>query len=389
VRLLVVTNDFPPRIGGINDYVDRIFRRYPPGTATIFASKYAGWEAHDRTYPQEVVRIDTEMMLPLPWVRRRLHEEVRRVRPDVVLFGATWPLGHMGPAVRRKLGVPFGGFTHGLELTGALVPGMLRHIGASASLLTAVSKWARAKLEPAFGWRGRMGLLPSGIDTGAFHTGVTDEAVRERHALGDDPVVCCVSRLVERKGQDMLIQAMPAVLAAVPRARLLVVGHGPYEAALKRLAASTKGGDRVVFAGAVPYAELPSYFRAGDVFAMPCRSRRGGLDVEALGAVFLQGAAGGRPVIAGDSGGAPEAVRHGETGFVVDPESPPRIAEAIVTLLEDPARARSMGEAGARWVHAEWTWDVMAERLRGMLLGLVAGTRELPSSRSLNFRKDR
>jgi phosphatidylinositol alpha-1,6-mannosyltransferase len=156
----------------------------------------------------------------------------------------------------------------------------------------------------------------------------------------------------------------------VPSVRLLIVGSGPYDAALRALAQRTGVADRVVFTGAVPYAELPAYFRAGNVFAMPCRSRLGGLDIEALGAVFLQGAAVGRAVVAGASGGAPEAVRDGETGVVVDPTSPLAIADAIAPLLLDPVRADAMGRAGAAWVHHEWTWDAMTRRLQGLLATL-------------------
>jgi phosphatidylinositol alpha-1,6-mannosyltransferase len=367
VNVFVVTNDFPPRIGGINYYVDQLMRRLPLGTVTVFSSRYAGWEAFDATYPHEVIRLETEMMLPSPSVRRRLHDELRRRRPDLVLFGATWPLGHMGPAIRRSLGIPYAGFTHGLELTGSLVPGLLRHIGRHASLLTAASQWSRTKLEGPFGWRGRMPVLPSGIDTARFHPGVSDAAVRARHSLGDAPVIACVSRLVPRKGQDLLIRALPAIAREYPAVRLLVVGNGPYEPSLRALAASTGVADRVVFSGAVPYDELPAYFRAGDVFAMPCRVRWFGFDIEALGAVFLQGAAVGRPVIAGDTGGAPEAIQPGKTGFTVDPTRVEPVVEAILTLLGDPARAAAMGRAGADWVHSEWTWEVMVDRLRPML----------------------
>lgn len=371
MHVFVVTNDFPPRIGGINYYVDQMMRRFPPGTVTVFSSRYAGWEEFDRTYPHEVIRLDTEMMLPTPAVRRRLHAELRRLHPDIVVFGATWPLGHMGPGIRKKLGIPYLGFTHGLELTATLVPGLLRHIGRDASMLTAVSKWAQDALGPAFGWEGRMALLPSGIDTEAFRPDVSDAVVRERHALGSAPVVCCVSRLVARKGQDLLIRALPQVARSVPDVRLLIVGTGPYEPALRKLAAASGMADRIVFAGAAPYAELPAYFRAGDVFAMPCRLRWFGFDVEALGAVFLQGASVGRPVIAGDSGGAPEAVKHGETGLVVDPDRPEPLAEAIVSLLTDRARAEAMGRAGAEWVHAEWTWEAMAARLDTLLRDIL------------------
>ncbi len=372
-RVFIVTNDFPPRIGGINDYVHQLVRRLPAGTVTVFTSSYPGAAAFDRDYLHEVIRLPTEMMLPTPGVRRTLHGLLRDRRPDIVLFGALWPLGHMGPAIRDRHGIPYGGFAHGLELTGARVPGVLGHIGRSASLVTAVSDWARRKLEPAFGWEGRMPLLPSGIDTAHFHPRVSDAEVRGRQGLGDDPVVCCVSRLVARKGQDLLIRAWPMVTSAVPRARLLIVGHGPYDATLRRLAAASPVRDRITFAGAVPYAELPAYFRAGDVFAMPCRSRWFGLDIEALGAVFLQGAAVGRPVIAGDSGGAPEAVQHARTGLVVNPTSMEALTTAIVPLLAHPDTARRMGEAGAAWVHREWSWDAMAARLQQLVVDAMAG----------------
>jgi phosphatidylinositol alpha-1,6-mannosyltransferase len=267
VHVFVVTNDFPPRIGGINYYVDQMMRRFPPGSVTIFTSRYAGWEAFDRDYPHDVIRLDTEMMLQTPAVRRRVHNELGSRKPDVVAFGATWPLGHMGPAIRRKLGIPYIGFTHGLELSATLVPGLLRHIGRDAALLTAVSEWSRKALEKSFGWEGRMELLPSGIDTDQFRPDVSDAVVRERHALGSAPVVCCVSRLVARKGQDLLIRALPAVASSVPDVRLLIVGSGPYDATLRKLAADTGVADRVVFAGFAPYAGA-RLLRAGDVFAM-------------------------------------------------------------------------------------------------------------------------
>lgn len=374
MHVFVVTNDFPPRAGGINYYVDQLMRRLPAGwTVTIFSSTYPGAAEFDRQYPHEVIRLPTEMMLPTPGVRRELHTLLQARRPDLVLFGAIWPLGHMGPGIRQKLDIPYGGFSHGLELTAALVPGLLGPIGRQASLLTAASAWSRGKLDAAFGWRGRMAVLPSGIDVESFHPGLDDTSVRERHALGTAPVVCCVSRLVPRKGQDMLIKAMPAIARAIPEARLLIVGHGPYDAALRRLAERMGVADRVVFTGVVSYGDLPRYFRAGDVFAMPCRSRWFGLDIEALGAVFLQGSAVGRPIVVGNSGGAPETVKEGETGLVVDPTSVPAIGEACIRLLGDPSLARAMGAAGAAWVHADFTWDAMARRLTGLIEPAVNG----------------
>ncbi|MEW5917042.1 MAG: glycosyltransferase family 4 protein [Gemmatimonadota bacterium] len=368
MHVFVVTNDFPPRMGGINYLVDQVMRRFPAGEVTIFSSSYPGWEAFDATFPHEVIRLPTTMMLPTPGVRRRVHTELRARKPDVVLFGAIWPLGHMGPGIKRKLGIPYAGMSQGLELTAARVPLLLARIGREALFVTAGSQWTRRKLERAFQRVDDMPIMWSGIDTEIFRPDVSDAMVRQRHSLGEAPVVCCVSRLVPRKGQDMLIRAMPRLLRAVPDVRLLIVGMGPFEHGLRRLAARTGVSDRVVFTGGVPYDELPNYFRAGDVFAMPCRARWLGLDVEALGAVFLQAAAVGRPIVVGNSGGAPEAVKDGETGLLVDPESPDAIAQALIQLLTDPARAAAMGAAGATWVHRAWTWDVQATRLRDLLL---------------------
>lgn len=362
-----MTNDFPPRLGGINDFVDQIMRRFPAGDATIFSSTYPGAAKFDATYPHEVIRLDTTMMLPTPNVRRRLHAELRARKPDAVMFGAIWPLGHMGPGIRRTLGIPYAGFSHGLELTAALIPGLLGPIGRQALFVTACSTWTRQKLQRALGRVSDTPVVGSGVDVHFFSPDVSDRDVRRRHALGDAPVICCVSRLVARKGQDMLIRALPRVARAVPDVRLLIAGVGPHERALRRLAQATGVNNRVVFAGAVPYAELPAYFRAGDVFAMPCRARWFGFDVEALGAVFLQGSAVSRPIIVGNTGGAPETVRHGETGLLVDPDSPEAIGDAIIELLEDPVRAAHMGAAGARWMRERWTWDTQAARVRELL----------------------
>jgi phosphatidylinositol alpha-1,6-mannosyltransferase len=368
LHVFVVTNDFPPRLGGINYLVDQIMRRFPAGEVTIFSSTYPGASAFDATYPHEVIRLQTTMMLPTPGVRHRLHDELRARKPDAVLFGAIWPLGHMGPPIRRRLGIPYAGLSHGLELTAARVPGLLAEIGRQAMFVTAGSIWTRERLERAFRRVGDMPIIASGIDTDMFTPDVSDAAIRQRHALGDNPVICCVSRLVARKGQDMLIKALPTVARAVPNVRLLIVGIGPHEQALKSLAQQSRLSDRVVFAGAAKYAELPAYFRAGDVFAMPCRARWFGLDVEALGAVFLQAAAVGRPVIAGRSGGAPEAVQDGKTGLVVNPNSVDDIAQALIELLSDRSRAAAMGAAGASWMHTDWTWEVQANRLRQLFI---------------------
>jgi phosphatidylinositol alpha-1,6-mannosyltransferase len=180
-------------------------------------------------------------------------------------------------------------------------------------------------------------------------------------------VVVCISRLVPRKGQDMLIKAWPDIRRRADGAALVIVGGGPYAETLHRLAADSGAGSDIVFTGGVPNAELPGHYAMADVFAMPCRTRGGGLDVEGLGIVFLEASATGVPVVAGDSGGAPETVRDGETGRVVDGRSHDQIVEVISGLLADPAAALRMGQAGREWIRRDWNWDAHTARL-GQLL---------------------
>jgi phosphatidylinositol alpha-1,6-mannosyltransferase len=193
--------------------------------------------------------------------------------------------------------------------------------------------------------------------------------VRSKYGLSDRPVVVCVSRLVPRKGQDTLVKALPAIARSVPGAALLVVGDGPYRRQLERLVDEIGVRDAVRFTGGVPWEELPAHFDAGDVFAMPCRTRRNGLDVEGLGIVYLEASATGLPVVAGNSGGAPDAVLAGETGYVVDGTEVAAVASSVVKLLADPDAARAVGAAGRAWVEREWSWDAAASRLRTLLEG--------------------
>jgi phosphatidylinositol alpha-1,6-mannosyltransferase len=229
-------------------------------------------------------------------------------------------------------------------------------------------EFTRRGLASAIGARNaeKLQRLSPGVDAAMFRPGL---GAQTRTALGLDgrPVVVCVSRLMPRKGQDVLIRALPVVQREVPDAALLLVGGGPSRRRLEALASSYGVQSSVVFTGTVPWAELPHYYGAGDVFAMPCRSRLGGVDVEGLGIVFLEAAACGLPVIAGDSGGAPEAVQDGVTGHVVDGRAVEPVAARLVELLHDSAAAAAMGERGREWVTREWSWDAAVERLRSLL----------------------
>ncbi|MDX2852793.1 glycosyltransferase family 4 protein [Actinacidiphila glaucinigra] len=374
-KTLIVTNDFPPRPGGIQAFVHSMALRLDPGRVVVYASTWRdGSEvaAFDAEQPFPVVRDRTTMLLPTPRVTRRAAALLREHGCTSVWFGAAAPLGLMAPALRKAGARRLVATTHGHEAGWAQLPAsrtLLRRIGEGTDTITYLGEYTRSRIARALTPEaaGRMVQLPPGVDEKTFHPASGGEAVRARLGLTDRPVVVCVSRLVPRKGQDTLIEAMPRILAAQPDAVLLVVGGGPYADDLKRLAERTGVAESVRFTGAVPWQELPAHFGAGDVFAMPCRTRRGGLDVEGLGIVYLEASATGLPVVAGDSGGAPDAVLDGETGWVVRGGEPGEAAERILALLDDPELRRRMGERGRKWVEDAWRWDLLAGRLKALL----------------------
>ncbi|MFI6477875.1 glycosyltransferase family 4 protein [Nonomuraea sp. NPDC050663] len=354
-RVLVVTNDFPPRPGGIQSFVHGLVSRLPG--VLVYAPSWPGAADFDRRQPYPVFRHPTSLMLPTRDVGRRAAALVERHDVETVVFGAAAPLGLLAPRLRAAGARRIVMLTHGHEASWAATPGfraVLRRIARGADAVTYLGGYTRRRLEGVIPSALLVPLAP-GVDPGRFHPEVPGTVVRRRLGLGERPIVVCVSRLVPRKGQDRLIRAWPRVLRAVPSAVLLLVGEGPYRRRLARLGAGL--GDAVRFAGAVPAEELPLYYAAGDVFAMPCRTRWRGIDVEGLGIVFLEASASGLPVVAGSSGGAPDAVRHGESGLVVDGDGVDELAEALVDLLSDPVRARKMGELGREWILGEWAWD--------------------------------
>lgn len=366
MRTLVVTNDFPPRPGGIQAFVHSLAARQPDGEIVVFASSWKGAQAFDAAQPFPVVRAATSVLLPTRGALRAAREVAAAEGCDRVWFGAAAPLGLLARGLGLSRSVAS---THGHEVGWALLPGtrqVLSRIGRDVDVVTYLGDYTRSRLAPALR-RTRLEQLPSGVDTAVFRPGAGGAEVRARLGLGDRPVVVCVSRLVPRKGQDVLVRALPEIQRRVPGAALLIVGGGPSLTSLQSLASSVGVASSVVFTGSVPWEELPAHYDAGDVFAMPCRSRLAGLEVEGLGIVFLEASATGLPVVAGRSGGSPDAVLDGVTGHLVDGTSTSDVAGQVASLLEDPVRARAMGEAGRAWVEREWRWDVLAARLRGFL----------------------
>ncbi|MGW7093578.1 glycosyltransferase family 4 protein [Streptomyces sp. NPDC054874] len=396
-RTLVVTNDFPPRQGGIETFVHAMTSRFPTDSVVVYTSAEPGAAAHDAALPHPVVRDPARTLLPVPRVAARAVEIARHHGCDSVWFGAAAPLGLLADRLRRESGVRRAvATTHGHEVWWARTPGaraLLGRIGDRTDTVTYLGEATRAPIAAALGPAAarRMVRLAPGVDAEAFRVregareavregardavregacdGVRPPAggVRERYGLGGRPVILCAARLVPRKGQDTLIRALPAVRRAVPDAVLLLTGDGPYARTLRRLAANTGVADAVVLAGGQPHVAMPEHYAACDVFAMPCRTRRRGLEVEGLGIVFLEAAASGLPVLVGDSGGAPDTVRDGETGHVVDGRDVAAVAGRLVALLRDRAAAAAMGEKGRAWVREAWGWERTYDTLAGLL----------------------
>ncbi|MFI5716604.1 glycosyltransferase family 4 protein [Nocardia sp. NPDC051750] len=369
-RTLLVTNDFPPRPGGIQSYLHTFAGQLPPDDLVVYAPRWRG-DSHlrfDAKQPFQVVRHPTPLMLPTPGVLRRARTIMRAEGCDTVWFGAAAPLALLAAPLRRAGAGKIVASTHGHEVGWSMLPAArqaLRVIGEHTDVVTYVSKYTRGRFAAAFGPNAALEHLPPGVDPEKFRPDPAARAqLRERYGLGDRPTILCLSRLVPRKGQDVLLVAMRRIRERIPGAVLVIAGSGPYEDRLRGLAEALGVADDVVFTGRVASAELAAHHTIADVFAMPARTRGAGLDVEGLGIVYLEASATGVPVVAGTSGGAPETVLDGETGRVVDGRRADRVAEAIADILADRDAAAAMGAAGRAFVERHWRWDTLGSRLR-------------------------
>ncbi|MGW0162354.1 glycosyltransferase family 4 protein [Mycobacterium sp. NPDC003323] len=373
-RVLLLTNDFPPRRGGIQSYLEAFVAQLSAAgnhDLTVYAPKWKGAADYDRRAGYPVVRHRSTLMLPEPTVANRMRDLITEHGIETVWFGAAAPLALLGPLARRAGATRVVASTHGHEVGWSMLPlarTALRRIGDDADIITYVSGYTRGRFASAFGPQARLERLSPGVDVDRFAPdSVARAQLRARYELGDRPVVLCLSRLVPRKGQDMLIRAFARIRRRIPDAALLIVGGGPYRSDLEKLASRVGVAEDVMFTGGVPAEELAAHHAMADVFAMPCRTRGSGLDVEGLGIVYLEASASGVPVVAGRSGGAPETVRDGETGWVVDGTDVDAIATAVGDLLADPQTAARMGAAGRDWVVEHWQWRAQGARLNRFL----------------------
>lgn len=354
MKLLVITNDYPPKSGGIQTYLGNLVDAYPD-PVRVLAPADSPASGTDRG--EGIVRRGKRRFM---WPTRSVVDwfvaEARDFGAEAILFGAPHPLTRATARLKAELEIPVGILCHGAEITiPAAIPGLrnwLRRILRSADVLFAVSRFTQKKV-------GRL----AGKDVIPIGAGVAIEMFTPPPTppANDPAVVGCVSRLVPRKGQHRLIRAAEKLKGRGTDVELLIVGRGRNEVKLRRQA--ERSAVPVRFETDVPWIELAEIYRSMDVFCMPCKSRWGGLEVEGLGLVFLEAAAAGLPVLAGSSGGSPETVLPGETGFVVD--SVDDIVEGLEVVLGNRTQAKEMGAKGRRRVVDEYVWERVVATLVG------------------------
>ena len=373
--VLFVTNDFGPRAGGIETFVIGLIERRPFGQTIVYTSAQTGSEEYDKAWKSEfgvtVVRDRAKILLPTPRVAGNLARIIKESNIQVAAFGAAAPLGLLSASMKRAGIRKTVALTHGHEVWWAKVFPFnlaLRKIGSSMDSLTYLGEFTKRAISQSLSKTSaqKMVKIAPGIDVDHFSPQNSTQ-LRKELKLENKRVIVSVGRLVHRKGQDHLIQSLPEILKSLPDAHVLMVGQGPYLSHLKKLVARHNLADHVSFIGRIQYAQLPQYICAGDIFAMPSRSRFFGLEVEGLGIVYLEASACGLPVIAGSSGGAPDAVLNGVTGFVVDGQKNQEIAAAAIRLLSDMDEAKKMGAAGREWIIENWRWEIWSQRFNKLL----------------------
>jgi phosphatidyl-myo-inositol dimannoside synthase len=373
VKHLLVTNDFPPKIGGIQSLLWEWWRRLPPESFAVLTSPYEGTAEFDAAQPFHIERTREPVLLPHPWMVQRVNRMAKEVGADLIVLDPALPLGLIGPS----LDLPYDVVLHGAEVT---VPGRLPlskqtlgHVLRRARHIVAAGGYPAAEGEHAAGRKLPVTVVPPGVDTERFRPLTETERLEARRHFGFAPnaeLVVGISRLVPRKGFDTAIRATALLKNSRPDLVLAIAGGGRDEGRLRQLAEQVKAP--VTFLGRVSNDDLPRLYGCADVYTMLCRNRWGGLEQEGFGIVFLEAAACGVPQVAGDSGGAAEAVEDGVSGLVVrSPDDPREVAAAIERLLDDPAERARMGVAGRERAVREFSYDVLAHRL-GVSLGALA-----------------
>lgn len=373
MRHLLVTNDYPPKVGGIQVYLWEIYRRLPQADVVVLTRPHPGDTAFDRAQQHEIIRTRQPFLVPEPWLGRQINELVTDRGIDVVMYDPAVPVGALGPRLHH----PYGVILHGAEVTiPGRLPGTKQILGEvlrGARLVVTAGEYSTMEAERAAGTKLPVVVVPPGVDTDRFRP--LDPARRQRvrrdHGFRPDrEIILTLSRLVPRKGMDRLIDAVAALARRRPRIELVIAGTGRDRARLERRALRTRAPVR--FLDRVPDEAMPDLYGMADVFAMLCRVRWGGLEQEGFGIVFVEAAACGVPQLAGRSGGAAEAVAHESTGLVVDdPRDPKAIADALERMLDDVELRTAMGSASRTRAENAFSYDLLAGRFHEALVAIT------------------
>ena len=374
--ILLITNDLGPHLGGIETFLLGLLGELKGEEIIIYTSKQSSSEDFDLVLAKKmgvkILRDRAKVLLPTPRVVRNISKVIKEFNCEIAWFGAAAPLALMAQKL-KKYGINRTiAITHGHEVWWAKLPFFrraMRSIGNGCDVVTYLGSYTRDAIEGALGEHPELVQIAPGIALDVFTPGPKPVDLVERYRLKSVPTILCVGRLVKRKGQDKLIKALPKIKDEFPNVKLLLVGEGPLRKKLSKLVKKLRLEDNVIFTGRVSYEELPKYFRVGDIFAMPARTRNFGLEVEGLGIVYLEASATGLPVIVGSSGGAPDALIQGETGYVVDGRNTLEIARQISYLIRDPESARRLGAKGRDWIESNWSWQLWGEKFAEVLRG--------------------
>ena len=369
--VLCITNDFGPRAGGIETFVIGLVERMPHGSVVIYTSQQGDTSEYDHRwlteYGVEVIRDKSKILLPSFRVGRAVRNLVATRGIKNVFFGAAAPLALLAQGLRKVGATRIVALTHGHEVWWAKVWPFtiaIRRIGNGVDVLTYLGDFTKNAISRSLSRDAQASMvrIAPGIDTSHFAPVSDAQQLKKELELDQKRVIVSVGRLVHRKGQDTLVEALPSILKEFPEAHLLFVGVGPHLEYIHKRAIQLGVLNNISFVGRVQYDELPRFICVGEIFAMPSRSRLAGLEVEGLGIVYLEASACGLPVVGGRSGGAPDALLEGETGYAVDGLKPVDVAAAVIKLLNDPDSAAAMGRRGREWIIQEWEWQHWSSR---------------------------
>ena len=373
-KILLVTNDLGPRAGGIESFVLGLLERVEPNSVVILTSKQKNSDPFDqellKKYGAVVIRDRSKILLPTPRTTRKAIKIMKKYQATTIWFGAAAPLALMARQLRNAGATNIVALTHGHEVWWAKLPifrSAIAKISRDVDTLTYLGDFTKNAMLPVISNTSKLVKIAPGIDVNHFSPSEIDLKLIQKYRLQNRRVIVSVGRLVHRKGQDKLIEAMPEVLKRYPDAVLLLVGQGPIKSMLEKLIRHHGLENHVIFTGRIQFEDLPKYIQLGEIFAMPSRDRFFGLEVEGLGIVYLEASACGVPVIVGKSGGAPDAVIENKTGLTVDGTNPTEIAEAVCKLLSDKKLAKQMGDEGRKWVVENWRWEIWSDKFNKLL----------------------